>query len=76
MSKLSIIQYATQILDMHLFDYEIKKLLDFENYLQSTEFMEFVRPSKRENQRTYDIWLSYQEYIGKPVRMITVPAYT
>jgi hypothetical protein len=72
---MNIVTFAKNVLNMELFDYEISKLVNFEEYLQSTEFMEYVRPRRRENQRTYHIWLSYQEYISKPVAMISVPEY-
>lgn len=72
---IDIISYAKNVLKMNLFDYEEKQLNNFDEYVKTTEFFEWVRPTTRRIQRTYDIWLSYQEHIGNPVEMIVRPNY-
>jgi hypothetical protein len=61
---MNIVEFAKDVLRKHLFDYEEKILLNYEERQQWSTFYEWVKPSKRENQYLMNIWLSYQEYLN------------
>lgn len=63
--KVDILTFAKdkEFMNKHLFDYEEKQLLNYSEWQESSTYYEWIKPSRRENQRTYDIWLTYQEYL-------------
>jgi hypothetical protein len=60
--KLDIVKFAKKELKLHLFDYEEKHLRDYEESMAWSSYDEWVKPPQ-EKQRTYQIWLQYQEYL-------------
>lgn len=57
-----IVEFAKNILNKHIFDFEAKTLLNYESLQEWASFNEYIKPSKQENRYLHNIWVAYQEY--------------
>lgn len=60
----SIVVFARDILNKHLFDYEYKILLNYEELRTWASYTEWIKPTRVDRQYLYNIWLQYQEYLN------------
>lgn len=70
MSDMDIVSFAKNVLGKHVFDYEKKRLRNYEEIMSWSSYDEWVKPPRRENNFLYDIWLSYQEYKQGDLKVI------
>ncbi|MEK5036231.1 hypothetical protein MKY96_32800 [Paenibacillus sp. FSL R7-0302] len=62
MDKLGIVAFAKEVLGKHIFDYEEKRLENYEELMSWSTYNEWIKPPVK-NQFIYNIYVAHKEYL-------------